>query len=105
MVSKGVVSLNIKLETIFARILKEIRQQQEQSQEVLALTANLDRTYISMLESGKRQPTLTTIFALCKALNIRPADVITEIEKESLFESTDVESYIQTINPKSKRSV
>jgi transcriptional regulator with XRE-family HTH domain len=96
--------LNIKLETIFARILKENRQQQEQSQEEIALTANLDRTYISMLESGKRQPTLTTIFALCKALNIRPTDVIREIEKETKFESTDVESYIQSVNPKPKRS-
>jgi len=57
MVLKGVFSLNIKLETIFAKKLKEIRQQQELSQEEIALTANLDRTYISLLESGKRQPT------------------------------------------------
>ncbi|WP_157133644.1 helix-turn-helix domain-containing protein, partial [Nodularia spumigena] len=36
----------------------------------LAELANLDRTYISLLERGKRNPSLVCITSLCKALDI-----------------------------------
>ena len=36
------------------------------------LRAGLDRAYPSLLESGRRQPTLTVLIALAKALDITP---------------------------------
>lgn len=40
------------------------------SQEDLASRANLDRTYVSGCERGKRNPSLKTMVKLASALNI-----------------------------------
>lgn len=72
------------LENIFGSVLKNLRLESGYSQEKLALDCELDRTYISMLERGKRQPTLKTIFTLCDKLNCSPSEMVrhVEIEKE-----------------------
>ena len=57
-----------------------MRETNKLSQEKLAEFCNLDRTYISLLERGKRQPTITTIFKLAKALNISPSALIEKVE-------------------------
>ncbi|MBP7509518.1 MAG: helix-turn-helix transcriptional regulator, partial [Prolixibacteraceae bacterium] len=44
---------------------------------------DLDRTYISLLERGLRQPTLTTIFKISSALKIRPSKLIEIIESKT----------------------
>ncbi|WP_397386637.1 helix-turn-helix domain-containing protein [Paenibacillus roseipurpureus] len=61
-------------------MLKKHRIDNNFSQEELAFNSGLDRTYISMLERGKRQPTLTTIFSISKALNVSPSLLIKEVE-------------------------
>jgi transcriptional regulator with XRE-family HTH domain len=43
------------------------------SQEVLAERSGFDRTYLSLLERGRRTPTITAIFRLADALDV-PAD-------------------------------
>lgn len=53
---------------IFGKILSDYRKEAGLSQEKLAELADYDRTYISLMERGLRQPTLTTIFKLSKAL-------------------------------------
>ena len=65
----------------FGITLKKHRLQLKLSQEELALSANLDRTYISLLERSQRQPTLSTIFKLAEVLNIEPHKFIKEVEK------------------------
>lgn len=69
-------------ETIVGKHLKEIRIQKELSQEELSLQAGLDRSYISMVERGKRNPTLLVIFKICEVLEIRPHELIKNIEKD-----------------------
>ncbi|MBX4150743.1 helix-turn-helix domain-containing protein [Paenibacillus lautus] len=71
----------MELEYLFGDLLKQARLKAGMTQESLAFQAELDRIYISLLETGKRQPTLTTLFALSKALELRPSDFIKEIEK------------------------
>lgn len=68
------------LESIFGNVLKEIRTAKKISQEKLAEFCDLDRTYISLLERGLRQPTLTTIFKISKALEMSPSDLIKKVE-------------------------
>lgn len=70
------------LENIFGKVLKELRLASGYSQEKLALDCDLDRTYISMLERGKRQPTLKTIFTLCEKLNCSPSEMVKLVENE-----------------------
>lgn len=65
---------------IFGKVLRELREANKISQEKLAEYCDLDRTYISLLERGLRQPTITTIFKLSNALNIAPSELIQKVE-------------------------
>jgi transcriptional regulator with XRE-family HTH domain len=60
----------------FGKRLQKLRTEQGLSQEKLAEIAEFDRTYISLLERGIRNPTLINIFRLAKALNISPDKLI-----------------------------
>lgn len=53
----------------FGKRLREVRHNQSISQEHLAELAELDRTYISLLERGLRNPTLDCIAKLARSLN------------------------------------
>ena len=66
---------------VFGSVLKLVRSGRNISQEKLAELCDLDRTYISLLERGLRQPSLTTIFKLCEALEIKPSELLSIIEK------------------------
>ena len=68
------------VEKVFGKVLKEIRTEQKISQEKLAELCELDRTYISLLERGLRQPTLTTLFKLSEALGIEPEEFVKKLK-------------------------
>lgn len=50
------------------------------SQYGLANEADLDRSYISLLERGLRSPTLETMCSLARALNVSLGEMIFEFE-------------------------
>jgi transcriptional regulator with XRE-family HTH domain len=52
------------------------------SQEELGLRANLDRTYISGLERGVRNPSLTALVSLASGLGITISDLLNQLENE-----------------------
>ena len=54
--------------------IKMLRQKMGLSQERLALKANMDRTYLTGIESGKRNATLTSIEKIIDALEISVKD-------------------------------
>jgi transcriptional regulator with XRE-family HTH domain len=60
----------------FGETLRELRKESGLSQEALALSADLQRNYVSLIELGKNQPTVTTIFKLADALGISPSRLI-----------------------------
>lgn len=60
----------------FGEVLRECRAKAGYSQEALALKAELDRTYISLLERGLRQPTLETLFKLAGVLEVTPSTMV-----------------------------
>lgn len=62
----------------FGQVLRNHRLAAELSQEALALETDLDRTFLSMLERGKRQPSLTTLCGLAFALKIHPEKMVRE---------------------------
>ena len=66
----------MKPEIAFGLILKSERLKKGISQEQLALDCNLDRTFISMLERGQRQPSLTSILTLSTSLEIPAHELI-----------------------------
>ena len=60
----------------FGEVLRDCRRKEGISQEELAGRANVDRTYVSLLERGLRQPTLDSLFRLAKGLNVTPATMV-----------------------------
>jgi transcriptional regulator with XRE-family HTH domain len=70
------------IENSFGKIILKYRSEKKISQETLATLSGLDRTYISLLERGKRNPTLKTIFKLAKALEVLPSVLVRELEEE-----------------------
>ncbi len=59
----------------FGNALREIRTQRGISQEAVADICGLDRTYISGIERGERNPSLTNILKIASALEVRPAEI------------------------------
>jgi transcriptional regulator with XRE-family HTH domain len=53
------------------------------SQEELGLRANLDRTYISGVERGVRNPSITALVSLASGLNTTVSDLLNNLENES----------------------
>ena len=61
----------------FGEALREVRAGRGLSQQDLALESKLDRTYISLLERGLRQPTITTLIALADTPGVEPTLLVT----------------------------
>jgi transcriptional regulator with XRE-family HTH domain len=77
------------IKQIIGKTVKAIRIKQGLSQEDLAHECNVDRSYISMIEVGRNEPSVTKIFDLCKGLKIKPSDFfkLIEIEYEKVQEN------------------
>lgn len=64
----------------FGGLLKELRAEAGITQEALAHDAGLERTYISFLERGLRQPSLRVLIALCGPLKVAPSEAVRMLE-------------------------
>ncbi len=69
-----------KLDHTFGRSLRKRRLAKLLTQEALASESHLSRAYISDLEMGKKDPSLSTIFKLATALQLKPSNLIAEVE-------------------------
>jgi transcriptional regulator with XRE-family HTH domain len=68
--------------SVFGKVLRKLRVGKKLSQEKLAELCDLDRTYISLLERGLRQPTITTLFKIADALDLPPSELVKKVEEE-----------------------
>lgn len=66
----------------FGKVLRQLRNEAGLTQEKLGFEADLRRTYISILELGHQQPTLTTILKLAKALKHSAQEIVGLVEAE-----------------------
>ena len=64
----------------FGKVLRTLRTERGLSQEALALEAGVQRNYVSLIERGVNQPTITIIFKLAAALAMKPSQVIEHVE-------------------------
>lgn len=67
-------------EESFGVVLRHLRKKKGLSQERLALESGLDRTFISLLERGQRQPSLTTLLQISKVLDVKASEIIAQVE-------------------------
>lgn len=56
--------------------VKKLRKAQGLSQEEFAFECELHRTYISGVERGVRNPTLTVLAKIAKALRVEPYELL-----------------------------
>ena len=68
------------LSDAFPSVLKQLREEKGLSQDTLADKAGLHRTYISLLESGKRIPSLDTLEKIAIAINIEPYLLVKQVQ-------------------------
>ena len=59
----------------FGKGLREIRLEKGLTQEKLAFDIECDRTYISMIERGLRNPSLFVIFKIANAMEIKMSEL------------------------------
>src|SRR2546428_796581 len=70
-----------QISSTFGQVLREQRTVRGLSQEDLALNADVDRTFVSQMERGIRQPTITTIMKLAEALGIQASALVARMER------------------------
>jgi transcriptional regulator with XRE-family HTH domain len=59
----------------FGNSIRQIRTERDISQTQLATLTKLDRSYISGIERGERNPSLTNILKIARALNVPASEI------------------------------
>ena len=60
--------------------LRRMREMADMTQAQLAAKAGITREYVNILENGHQSPTVDIVFALCKALRVKPSNLIRRAE-------------------------
>jgi DNA-binding XRE family transcriptional regulator len=66
----------------FGKVLRRLREESGLTQEQFGFEADLRRTYVSILELGQQQPSLTTILKIALALNISAGELVDMVSEE-----------------------
>jgi transcriptional regulator with XRE-family HTH domain len=64
--------------------VRKFRLSKGMSQEKLGSISGIDRTYISSLERGKRNPSFLVLLRIVKALEVELSDLFNEFEENIL---------------------
>lgn len=72
--------------TMIGKLFAESRIKKGLSQEVVSGFAVIARTHLSDIERGIRKPTMTTFFKVCRALRIKPSEVMRKMEERLPFD-------------------
>ena len=76
----------MKFSRSFGLVLRMTRLKKGYSQERLAEKAGLDRTFVSMIERGRRRPTLETAKKLADAMQVSLSSLIATAERKKATE-------------------
>jgi transcriptional regulator with XRE-family HTH domain len=60
--------------------IRKVRLAAELTQEQLAFKARVSRNYVSLLELDEKSPTVETLTRICKALGVKPSQLLARIE-------------------------
>ena len=72
-----------KLVTDLGQEIRHRRLGKKHSQEALAEIAGFDRTYVSLLERGKRNPSFTNLCRIAEALGATPSELLESIHLDA----------------------
>jgi transcriptional regulator with XRE-family HTH domain len=66
----------------FGQVVRSLREEEGLSQEELGWQCGLDRTYISGIERGKRNPTIQSIWKVAEGLREPPGTLVAMTEEK-----------------------
>jgi len=72
----------LTIEEAFGEVIRDLRKSNNFSQEKLAERSNLDRSFISLMECGHKQPSLITIYQLAKAFKLSASKLLLLTEEK-----------------------
>ena len=61
--------------------IRDLRRAKGVSQDVLSGLAGIARTHLTMIENGSKQANFETIWKLAYALDMRPSELVAEVER------------------------
>ncbi len=67
---------------VVGQTIRRLRKTRRLSQDVLSGLAGIARTHLTMIENGSKQPNFETVWKIALALNLRPSELVSIIEKE-----------------------
>lgn len=70
-----------QLQIAFGKVIRNLRTEKNISQLELSERGKFNRTYISDLERGKKQASLSTIIRLSNAFETKPHQLVQRLEK------------------------
>jgi len=70
------------LKSAFGKVLLQLRQEKGVSQQELADNCDIERAYISRLERGLYQPSITIVFKIAEYFEIKPAELIDKVDTQ-----------------------
>ncbi len=74
----------------FGAVIKKIRLERGFTQEMLASHSGLERTFVSMLERGVKQPSLKTVSSLARAVGMKNYELLRRVEQEAHAEPIEL---------------
>jgi transcriptional regulator with XRE-family HTH domain len=84
--SSGTHKTKLDPSAAFGQLLRKHRLRQKMSQEALAAKSGYERAFISLIELGKTNPSLRSIFDICGSLQMKPSVFLRQVERLSGFE-------------------
>ncbi len=68
--------------TLVGKVIRKKREQKGMTQELLSGLAGIARTHLTMIENGTKQPNFETVWKIALALELKPSELVEEIEME-----------------------
>lgn len=68
---------------VVGNVIRRKRIQKNMTQEMLSGFAGIARTHLTMIENGSKQPNFETIWRIAIALDVKPSELVAEIEDSS----------------------
>ena len=89
MTSPAKPSSNLDPSAAFGQLLRKHRIRLKMSQEALAAKSGYERAFISLIELGKTNPSLRSIFDICASVEMKPSVFLRQVEQLSGFALPD----------------
>jgi len=87
------------------RRVRSAREALQLTQEQLAERAGLHVSYVGQIERGLREPSLKSLFAVAKALNLQISDLLSEAEEKEDGLLRELRRSVGALKPPQQREV